>query len=135
MDKETIKTFSQRAKELEDERYSLYSKEVELIVETMKEKKSLFGFDKFDKEELLINDDAYFESDQFEMGKICTYFLPNDVYFIGMEYIETPENKRKPYSINVYYVEEDCATLGVTDLSEVLPESRCLLIDLIRGYA
>lgn len=127
--------FSGRATELEKELWKLRDKEIDLITDCMREKKTLFGFSDFDKEELMINDDVYFESDYFEMGTICPYCTSTDVYFIGMEYIETPEDKHNPYRINVYYVEEDCATIGVTDLSNVLADSRCVLVSLIKNYA
>lgn len=126
--------FSQKAEELEEEMWKLRDKERNLIFDCMKEFKSLFAFREFDPSTLEINEDAELDIDNFSMGTICPYCECQDVYFIGMEYNETPNDKHNPFSIDVYYIDTDY-NIGVTDLSNVLADSRCVLVELIKDYA
>ena len=127
--------FSKRAEELEKELWKLRDKEIDLITDCMREKKSLFGFTDFDPDTLEINEDAELNVDEFSMGTICPYCACIDVYFIGMKYVETPGDKHNPYRIDVYYMDENTETIDVCDLSNVIADSRCVLVKLIKNFA
>ena len=123
-----------KAKNIIDKYDALKDESVAFITKAVRSEKKIMLYSRFNSEGDFEDEEEAYEEITGASPVITADWLGNvhDMYLIGLEYEETPQDKRTPYHIKVWLTPEDSVTYAVkVDISDIFSDSYSSIVDFI----